>query len=387
MKKTLVIMGTHWKGLRDFDWSRKDCEIWMFNEAAHIKDPSGKLLYPHTDVVFQLHHEAIWRNPKNRSSKDHYNWLASGKTPPVYMQKHFPDVLKSIEYPIEDVLSLVKNVQMVVNGEEKIFKYFSSTPEYALALVAKMWKEGKCYSQVEVYGIELELESEYVYQRMGFGFWVGYLAGLGIPVKLHTSMFNEPMYGYEGDVAISSAEFEKRISDLLKELGEDREKYAQEANVFLESLSRLLKENASSEIEKELNEITKRNERAGILNGKLKEAGRYLEKAGVMEAASGAAVFSPGEFDESRNSYQKQYSEVRAEATILNAKIAEHLKRLLILKKGSRKRQKALDVFGNMVAELMNKNMLMLHIVGGMQENQYYLDSYKQSVRLAGERD
>jgi hypothetical protein len=33
MKKTLVIMGTHPSGQKQFDWKRRDCEIWLFNEA------------------------------------------------------------------------------------------------------------------------------------------------------------------------------------------------------------------------------------------------------------------------------------------------------------------------------------------------------------------
>ena len=72
MKKTLVIMGTHPNGLKTFDWTRTDCDIWMFNEAPTAKKANGELMYPKTDVVFQLHHEAIWKNPKNRNDKDHF---------------------------------------------------------------------------------------------------------------------------------------------------------------------------------------------------------------------------------------------------------------------------------------------------------------------------
>ena len=384
MKKTLVIMGTHPNGLKTFDWSRTDCDIWMFNEAPNAKKENGELKYPKCDTVFQLHHEAIWKNPKNRSDEEHYLWLKSGITPTVYMQKHYTDIPKSKKYPIERVLSLSENVSVVVKGKEKKFKFFSSSPDYAFALVADMWKQGKRYERVEIHGIELETESEYRYQLTGFGFWIGYLTALGVKIILYNSIFDSPMYGYEGDVALPTTKIEKRIAELTTELGDDKDRYNQEAKIFLESLSGLLKADTSVEIQKELNELNKRSEQAGILNGRIRESQRYLEKARAMEGTAGASVFSVGEFDGARFSFKKQYIEVQSEAFNLNAQINIHLKKLLNLKKGSKKRQRALTEFGNMVAQLMNKNMLLLHIVGAIEENQYYVDSLKLSIRLAG---
>ena len=385
MKKTLVIMGTHPKAMTSFNWSRTDCEIWMFNEAPNAKTAKGELLYPpKADAVIQLHHEAIWKNPKNRSDKEHYQWLTSGNTPTVYMQETYKEVPKSVRYPIENVLSLLDNVRMVVNGKEKKLKYFSSSPDFALALVAQMWKQGKRYDRVEIWGIELETQSEYEYQRTGFGFWTGYLAALGIELVLYNSIFDSPMYGYEGDVAITSDYLEKRITELTAEFGNRKELYTQEANAFLISLSELLEKNISKDIETKMNELTKKYEKYGILNGKIKEAKRYLEKAEAMEKASGASVFSMGEFDQMRHNYIRQQDMLRAEALNLNSKIGFVLSKLVNMKKGSQKRQRALDEFGQMVADLMNKNMLILHMIGGAQENQHYIDSIKFSIRASG---
>ena len=75
---------------------------------------------------------------------------------------------------------------------------------------------------------------------------------------------------------------------------------------------------------------------------------------------------------------------LRAEALNLNSKIGFVLSKLVNMKKGSQKRQRALDEFGQMVADLMNKNMLILHMIGGAQENQHYIDSIKFSIRASG---
>ena len=103
-----------------------------------------------------------------------------------------------------------------------------------------------------------------------------------------------------------------------------------------------------------------------------------------MESASGSAVFSMGEFDTTRHAYMRQFENVRTEARDLNAKLTYVLAKLINLKKRSLKRQRALDEFGSLVAELMNKNMFLLQITGGIEENQYYMDSVKLSFRIAG---
>ena len=234
-------MGTHSKSVKLFDWSRTDCEIWLFNEAPRAKDESGKLKYPKCDAFFQMHHEAIWRNPKNRSDAKHYNWLVSGKTPPVYMQEAYPEIPQAIRYPIEEVLSLVSNAGIVVDGKQKEFKYFSSSPDFAIALAAYFCKKQKRYEKIEIWGIELETYSEYAYQRMGFGFWIGYLTALGIPLKINGKAFDEPMYGYEGDVIISSEKIEKRIDELTELVGKEREEYQIKAKEFLKNFEQMSK--------------------------------------------------------------------------------------------------------------------------------------------------
>lgn len=376
-------MGSHPTGYIQFDWSREDCDVWLFNEAPTAKKENGGLLFPKCDTFFQMHHEAIWKSPKNWLDPKHYEWLVSGKTPTAYMQKKYKDVPKSVRYPIEDTLALTKNIRMVVNNKEREFKCFTSSPDFALALVADMWKKGKRYEKVEIWGIELEMETEYRFQRAGFGFWLGYLAAFGIKLELHSFIFTAPMYGYESDVVMPPAVFEKRIAALTKEMGEGKDKYTKEAQELLNKVRGLLNKDISHEIQEELNNLTKLSEKPGILNGKIKENLKYLEKARAMEKEARVSVFSPGEFDGIRIAYKKQYVEVRAEAANLNANLLLITKRLINLKKGSHKRQGAVDEFGIRLAELMNKNALLLHLAGGIEENQYYLDSVKLSIKKA----
>lgn len=374
-KNILVIMGSHPNSRKSFDWSREDCDIWLFNEAPTGEDESGNKIYKKCDAFFQLHHEAIWRSPKNRSDEHHGEWLRSGKTPPVYMQKKYSDVPKAIKYPIEDVLELTKNVKLA-NGKD--FKCFTSSPDLALALVANLHKKGLRYKKVEMWGIELETESEYRYQRLGFGFWLGYLAGIGVELEIHNDMFNLPIYGYEGDLAISSDDIKRRVEELTEDLDELNYKY--QSSEVLNKVPVLLYADVGKEIQDSLNTITRGNEMYGILNGRIKEDRRYLEKAVAMEKEAECSVFSAGEFDSIRLDYTKQYADVYAQTNSLNTALTLVLRNLLTMEKWSEERKKAVDEFGTIMAELMNKNMLLLHIIGGIRENQFYLDSFKLSI-------
>jgi len=361
-------MGSHPNGAPNFDWTRKDCDIWLFNEA-----PSDEK-YKKCDAVFQLHTEAIWKSPKNRSDEKHYAWLKSGKTPKVYMQEKYKDVPKSVKYPINDVVDLTKNIKL---ASGKSFKNLTSSPDLALALIAQMYKKGIKYDKVEIWGIELETESEYRYQRMGFGFWIGYLAALGVNLEIHNNIFDSPIYGYEGDIALSSKDIQKRIDELSKSLGGD---YQAEAKKLLDSIEGLIKKDISGEIQNNLVNLNRNHEPYGIIGGQIKESKRYLEKALAMEKETGVSVFSMGEFDGTRIDYNKQYTMERIETEKINARLTVMMEKIISLKPKSKKRKRAIDSFGNLMAQLMNKNMLLLLIVGGIRENQYYLDASNLSL-------
>ena len=72
-KDTLVIMGTHWKGFKYFDWKRTDCDIWMFNEAPNVK-LNGKEFYPtppdevfkHVTLAFYVKEDSIIQQSTDR---------------------------------------------------------------------------------------------------------------------------------------------------------------------------------------------------------------------------------------------------------------------------------------------------------------------------------
>jgi len=58
--------------------------------------------------------------------------------------------------------------------------YFSNTVDYAIALAIY---EG--VNEIHLYGINMELESEYAFEKPGVDFWCGFALGRGIKIIVH----------------------------------------------------------------------------------------------------------------------------------------------------------------------------------------------------------
>lgn len=96
----------------------------------------------------------------------------------------------------------VPYVDLLTYPYKKIVKkfgsdYFSSTIAFAIALAIFRGAE-----EIEMYGVTLEVPSEYAYQKPGVEYWCGYARGRGIKVTSfgeHTTLFKTQdgkVYGY-----------------------------------------------------------------------------------------------------------------------------------------------------------------------------------------------
>lgn len=58
--------------------------------------------------------------------------------------------------------------------------YFSNTVDYAIALAIY---EG--YEEINLYGVNMEMDSEYAYEKPGVDFWCGVAKGKGVKMNVH----------------------------------------------------------------------------------------------------------------------------------------------------------------------------------------------------------
>lgn len=105
-------------------------------------------------------------------------------TIPVVTRKKHKLLPTSIPFPIDEIP----------------FKYFTNSIAYMIAYA--IYKKA---TEIEMYGVPLLLQEEYIRQRPCVEFWIGYARGKGIKVAVHgsTNIFSskpyDGLYGYDWD--------------------------------------------------------------------------------------------------------------------------------------------------------------------------------------------
>lgn len=200
--KTVALVGTHDLTRGNAPFNDPSVDIWIFNGQSTMD------WCPRADAVFDIHTtEDIYR----RSLEDMAfgKWLRSEKGIPFYTAAVVPDCPGNVVYPIEEVTNdVLKYFQR--GGQTN--QYFTSGPCYALAMAIHLG-----YERIEMYGIEMENNTEYLYQRDGVALYLGIAAGRGIHVEIdgRSMMFYAPLYGYEMDAdKVDREAFEQRASEL-----------------------------------------------------------------------------------------------------------------------------------------------------------------------------
>ncbi len=102
--------------------------------------------------------------------------------PVCYLQEAHSELKNSSRYPIEEMI-------------ERFGKYFTSTASY---MVASAIAAGA--TEICLFGIDLRVDTEYVYERPNFEYMVGMARGMGIEVTVGeqcTILKSHFLYGYD----------------------------------------------------------------------------------------------------------------------------------------------------------------------------------------------
>ncbi len=291
MKDTVAIVGSHPRTRGDFDFSREDADIWVFNEALATN------WCKRADAVFQLHEPTIWRSTQNRNDPKHYEWLQN-TTVPVYMQDHYEDVPSSIRYPLDELFADLFE-------DRKQIPYITSSVAYALALAVYLK-----YKRIELYGVEMETNTEYGHQRIGVAFWVGVALGRGIEVDFHSdSVLNAPLYGYEGGTKITIPMFEERVKE-LKELADKFRGKFDESKAAVYALLEKFESDYKAGLPDLDNLIQHFGQNAhsfGMADGSIQADEFYLNKCLTQEKETGNYLIVKQEYESGSITAQKSY--------------------------------------------------------------------------------
>ena len=273
--KTVAIVGSHQETRENAPFDDPDIDIWVFNEAfsqkVRGKDGEPYQWCKRADVVFQMHAPGIYKNPLNRSDKNHWQWLQQEHGELViYMMEQDAEVPNAKRYPLEELCADLLG--------EFPYTMLTSTPALSIALAVYLG-----YERILFYGIEMQSDTEYRYQREGVIAWTYYALGKGVQVELHSAheAFDQPIYGYEGRVTMEAERFDKRVDELVamrQEAVNDIRKVEDALAVMWDH---------PKQLSGRISELGEAHDRLGYIDGCLHEARRYAHKAHEMIEVGG----------------------------------------------------------------------------------------------------
>lgn len=304
MADTVLLYGTNSFTRHLIDWDRTDCEYWCWNEIGSLKDDRPDYWAKRVDAVFQIHAPPIWRNPKNLNhgthqllkdgtySNSHYDWLQRPHEIPIYMQEHYEDVPSSVKYPLDEVIAeLLPNLKRDYGkGEEQIQGVFGSSFAYGMALAIYQGKK-----KIEIAGIEMTSDTEYVRQRPTGYFWTGFAVSRGIEVLIHSPMLmNDKLYGYTGEVMIQRQEFElscRKLDELVTQANAMSHEAVGRTQALLDALLKTESQADANRLVKEfmksLNDAQTKAFEYGRMSGAYQENARYIKECDELINAAG----------------------------------------------------------------------------------------------------
>lgn len=348
----------------EFDKTRTDCDVIVFNEMVSRGSVS------HADYVIQLHKPVVWRSSQNRNDARHYDWLKS-TTIPVLMQDHYEDVPASVKFPLEEIRNEFKGAP----------QYFTSSVAYALAYAIY-----KKYKRIELYGVEMETNTEYAHQRPGVAYWCGIAIGRGIEIDFHSkNFFQSPLYGYDGDITIRLEVFEQRVKELSEQSKQVLEQYKHAKIVTDDAVKAFSADYKAGwqSLEKFVNQQAELAHQFNLLDGAIQTDSRHLKACKVMEAESGTYFLSrqvyEGDMTNASNAWTAHQYNIKVASDNLKAKeddLAQATSR------GYRSRR--CDEYLELVEEYVKAVGKAGLLTGVGMESKHLMNVHDQNERMAG---
>ena len=208
-----------------------DMEVWGLNRGA--------IFMPNADRWFEMHGRNIYTMQQRRPGR-HVDWL-NNFNGPVYMHQVFEDVKNSVALPLQELADDLgihlwrvdkAGKQTDTTGEP----YLSSSIAYEIALA--IW-EG--FKEIHLYGVDLNTESEYAWQKPGVEYLLGVAVGRGIKVVLpdNCPLIKGKLYG-RGFMSKEPEQMSYEQLDVrMKSLKSEQEQVAQEATMLSGALREL----------------------------------------------------------------------------------------------------------------------------------------------------
>lgn len=211
--KVAIVGGSDTKGLAPYD--SEDWEIWGMNNT-YANMPRSTRWFEIHPIKFENGHyfrrKQIrpgvfkWSLEFRGQKVDDYMADLAGLDIPVYMQKPWESIPKSLAYPLDKVL-------------QKFGNYFTNSVSYMIALaILDGAKEIGCF------GVDMATGSEYGPQRPSCEFFLGVAAGLGLVLNIPPQadlLKTKFLYGFQER---EQMEFEEKLLSIMAGMASRKQK-------------------------------------------------------------------------------------------------------------------------------------------------------------------
>lgn len=172
-------------------WNDNSWELWGLNDMPWTM--------PRIDVLFEVH------SPEVIKTEGHWDKL--GKLDiPIFMQQHYEDIPNSQPYPLDEIRQ-----RYTIPGCDKPYLNCSASYMLPVAIDSKPTP-----SEIALFGVNMEQDTEFSHQRPGAEFWIGVALGRGIKVSVQPTsdlMKVRFLYGFEDEPLVV---FKQQIAERRK---------------------------------------------------------------------------------------------------------------------------------------------------------------------------
>ena len=270
----------------------------------------------------------------------------------IYMLDADPRVPNAVAYPLEGVLSLVDR------------NYLRSSPAMALALAIYLG-----YTDIALYGSELSSNTEYHYQAINYAYWIGYADGrpdINLDLECWHQEFNQPIYGFEGELQIGSEYFSKHFQ-VHEKVWKDKKNTTAKLDNKIDNAILDAKFEKAGELSLVLENA---NTSTGEAFGKMQEAERYAERTNQISRQEFERVAAQAQLDGEMHEKNMNHSAGKCEYVWNVWKQTGHLE--------------AKNQFRTFLKEKNEHAFEMGLALGVFRENMEYQKEYDALVTAAG---
>lgn len=155
-------------------------QVWGLNQLYRY--------IPRADAWTEIHLRSLWERDAAPGT-DYLGWLRKSPLPILvgptdYDAGRYHDIPNAVRFPIEEAMALTGGVGRLAAPDTPL-DYFQSSIAFMFA-----WALLSGAKEIGIWGVDLNTNEEWAYQRPNLEFWIGLAKGLGTRVILpeHTAL-------------------------------------------------------------------------------------------------------------------------------------------------------------------------------------------------------